>query len=917
MPGHINKKQLIMAMVIQAAMTGLNLDSANAQTSRNRESEIPSIIYTKIYFDIPSLLLIDSLNEFSRQTGIAITILPGTPEDARSVAVHGRISPEMALARLLGPHQVPYRFSGGALIVGQSGDTGTTQVLPAITVNAPVPNVAMPNDSGSSGLSVIDQDTIKVIGTGDKDPIRLLRVLPNVNFDNSQFKVGQSGGTGTLSEQDLTPERVSISGGKVYDNKLTLDGMDNMTVFDVTNTSEGDADKIGIHNPMALFANNDILEEVAVYDSNVPARYSGFTGGVIDMRTRAPSNTFGGSIGYGHQTDRWVHYRNDWDTPGASVESPKFTKDSYDLAVDLPVAPRLRTLFAASRVEAESFRIPTANYEDGSKSGTISTRSSYLGSLSADVTERTTVELRGLYAPYTQEFTRANMADDTQETGGDKYQLNGAIHHHGNAHTANLLLGFSSSGYERDAPSTAYTWRRTASKMDTCSGGTSCVEGGYGDIADEQTDLQVKGDISAPVLGVEWSTGLDYHRIGARRSREQTNTHYFNPTTATQTVVCTDPTDITCIAGEQALRSRNTYLARDYSATVNNAGYWFEGAKSLDLNTDILQGIDLRAGIRADYGDYLDNLNWAPRLSTTIRFPSSVALTLGANRYYSTDTLTYALYEKAPMVMSQSRGTTVGSVWTSTDWSTPAPRYQYVPADVRTPYSDERTAALTLPFLWGEGRLKYLVRHNRDEIAMKSYAEGGISKRKPTNMGWTNYKSFSIEWMKSLERNAFLINGTWSNTKRNSTNYFESPDEEETTRVYYQGAVVNRGSLPLIADNFAQPLTINAVWTSKWLEDALTLNLTGKYRFAREDIASTDSTINVGGTDYTVYDKVTRNPQLRFDATATYRIDTWSEQQLELQAYVENIFNARSYTAESTAPYERGRAYWFGVRYLF
>lgn len=907
-------KRLVAFMAMQVALFGYQQDVL-AQTSSNGGNN-PTMGSSAANFHIPASSLFEALHAFSRQAGIPVTILPGTPDDVRSTAVDGRFSPEHALTRLMGGSTIPYRFSGGALIVGQEAADGSQAVvLQPVTVVGGVPQAVMPTENGSSGLSVLGQDMIKVIGTGDKDPMRLLRVLPNVNFDNSQFSVSQSGGTGTLSEQDLTPERVSISGGKVYDNKVLLDGMDNVSVFDVTNTNEADADKIGIHNPMALFVNSDILREVAVYDSNVPARYGGFTGGVIDMRTRDPASKFGGSFGYSRQTEDSVHYRNEWDSANSTAQSPLFTKNNYDMVVDVPVTKRLRTMFAASKAEAEQQRVATANYTDASKTATRTTKASYLASVSADVGDKTTVSLKGLYAPYTQEYTRGNMANDRQETVGQDYQVNSDLHYAGNVVQANLALGLSHSGFTRDAPSVAYTWSRTASKLATCAGGTQCVEGGYGNIAEEQDDFQAKGDLAATALTIDWSTGIDYHSTSARRARYQTNVHYFSPTTGA-TIVCANPADPACISGQQVLKSRNYYLARDLTVDVNNMGYWAQGEKTLPVNSDLLKSVELRGGLRADYGDYLGNLNWAPRLSTTLRFPSDVALTLGANRYYSTDTLAYALYEKNPSVITQTRVASAGNVW-SENWSSPAARYIYQTADVRTPYSDERTAAVSLPLLWGEGRVKYLVRHNRDEITQESFVEGGVSKRRPTNKGWTNYKSASVEWLKNLQNHAFLINGTWSDTERNSETYFESPDEEGSTNIYYNGSVIPTGKLPVIAGNFAQPLVINAVWTSKWFEDALTVNFSGKYRFAREDIAATDNTIRVGGTTYTIYEDVTRNPQVRFDTSATYRIDTWSEQQVELFASAENIFNARSYTADADAPYERGRSYWLGARYLF
>lgn len=929
MPGHINKKRLITAMVIQAAMTGLNLDSANAQTSQNRESEIPSIIYTKIDFDIPSLLLRDSLNEFSRQTGIAITILPGTPEDARSVAVHGRISPEMALARLLGPHQVPYRFSGGALIIGQSGDTGTTQVLPAITVNAPVPNVSMPNDSGSSGLSVIDQDTIKVIGTGDKDPIRLLRVLPNVNFDNEQFKTSRYG------EQDLTPEVVSISGGKYYENSIVLDGMRNTSLFDTTtNGNEADADQIGVSNPMALFSNSDLLREVAVYDSNIPAKYSGFTGGVLDMKTIDPAHEVKGWAGMTRQRDQWVHYRREDDQNATANAPAAFVKTGYDAAITGPVSDRIRVLAAASTLESELTRYNTSTWGGGERGTTVSRRQNFMASIQGDVTPNSVSTIKLTYAPYLSEYVHENMNNDKVTTESDAFNISNTFEHHGDVFDADVFFGFGQSGFSRDAPNEGYTWNSATPRGNFCDA-ASCPEGGYGPLNEKQKDFNIKGTIGKNIFGVKWSAGADAMHSIANRMRPEDISYYYTPkvdqtygaglsasSLAGGDVVCADPADPTCVSGEQALTSLQVYKAHEVDVSVTNLGTWLEANKNFPIDLSLIDSFDVRTGMRFDWSDYRNNVDMAPRLSGTVNFPQKISLTLAANRYYANDNLVYAIYENSLGFLRYTRSPTVSGTdriysdnWTLASDST----IRHSSRDLNTPYSDERSAALTMPLLWGDGRLKYIQRHNRDEISLATEIVDGKNVRVPTNNGWTNYQSVSMEWMKSLQNHAFLLNATWSDTKRNNATYMEEAAEDDyaNTRVYYNGNLVDRSDIAVEASNFAQPLVINAGWTSKWLEDALTINLTGKYRLARHDIIDSGRNITVSGTNYDIFEKVRRNPQVRFDATVSYQIETWGLQHIEVLGYVENIFNARDYTAESSSPYERGRAYWGGIKYKF
>lgn len=911
---HTLNKKLLVSVALSLAFVASAEDRALAQTSDVPSAQTATEIgRAPVKVAIPPSSLFDAVQTLSRQAGIAITILPDVPAETPTPGISGEFSAEQALNRLLAGSGIPFRAANGAIIVGRQSGQDNLEVLRPVSVIGTMPMVAMPTGNGNSGLSVIGEDAIKAIGTGDKDPVRLLRVLPNVNWDNNQFAVSQSGGTGTLSEQDLTPERVSISGGKVYENKFMIDGMNNVSGFDVTSTNEGDADKIGINNPMALFVNSDVLKEVAVYDSNVPARYSGFTGGVVDMRTRDPADKFRGAVGYARESGDWVHYRNEGEEFNASENKPDFTKNSYDLSVDVPVNDKLRTMFAASRVTAEQRRTPTAAYANDEKGATQSVRASYLGALSGQINDDTTASVKFLYAPYSQEYTRANAIDDRQITKGDNYSVNGEIRHETDAFTANLALGMSQSGYERDTQQdVGYYWLRTGSRASTCLSGTNCTEGSFGDIADTQRNFQAKGDIGTTALGVDWATGFDLDQGMLKRSRDQTNVWYTNAVAA-PTIVC-PAGDPACISGEQVLRTRQFYLARDVEVNVLNAGYWAEGSKNIGIHTGLVESLDIRAGLRGDYGDYQGNLNWAPRFSTTLNFAERVGLTFGANRYYSTDTLTYALYQSSPSVLTQTR-TWVGGVLGN--WTTPAAKYQFAPAEVRTPYSDERVVALTMPLLWGDGRVKALTRRTRDEISQTMTVVGGNITRTPNNNGWTNYKSFSLEWQKNMQNHAFLINGSLSETERSSESYMDIGDDESTTGVYYQGSIMKRGQLPMLADNFSQPIVINATWTSKWLEDALTVNVTGKYRFERDEIIDTDKDVTIGGKSYSVWERVTRPPQARFDLTAAYKIDTWNEQNLELFAYVENVFNARSYTASASAPLERGRAFWFGTRYNF
>ena len=85
---------------------------------------------------------------------------------------------------------------------------------------------------------------------------------------------------------DLRPESISISGGRFYENNFVLDGLSNSNRLDpASDSSSSSVSDIGGHE-QSLFINADLIGELKVYDSNVPAAYGGFTGGVVDATTR-------------------------------------------------------------------------------------------------------------------------------------------------------------------------------------------------------------------------------------------------------------------------------------------------------------------------------------------------------------------------------------------------------------------------------------------------------------------------------------------------------------------------------------------------------------------------------------------------------------------------------------------------------
>ena len=93
-------------------------------------------------------------------------------------------------------------------------------------------------------------------------------------FDSDQGLATQE------SIQDMRPAKVSISGGQFYDNYFSIDGVgvnSRLDVVDIGNPQ--DYNEAAGGSAQSIWLDSNLLESVTVRDSNVSARYGGFTGG--------------------------------------------------------------------------------------------------------------------------------------------------------------------------------------------------------------------------------------------------------------------------------------------------------------------------------------------------------------------------------------------------------------------------------------------------------------------------------------------------------------------------------------------------------------------------------------------------------------------------------------------------------------
>ncbi len=124
--------------------------------------------------------------------------------------------------------------------------------------------------------------------SGNGDIGSILRILPNVQFDNAQNRSTTPG--------EIDPAKISISGGLHYQNNFQLDGVGMNNNLDPAGTGSWIGNAPGRSQGLAV--DTSLLESVTVLDSNVGASYGGFTGGVVEANTRHPTKKYGANVSY-------------------------------------------------------------------------------------------------------------------------------------------------------------------------------------------------------------------------------------------------------------------------------------------------------------------------------------------------------------------------------------------------------------------------------------------------------------------------------------------------------------------------------------------------------------------------------------------------------------------------------------------
>ncbi len=922
---------------VLAARFALGLAGASAVLTL---SVAPARAQEAAYYDIPAGPLGEALNRFALQAGVAIAVDAEKLRGLRAEKLKGRYDVDSGFHFLL--RHSGYRVSrtaAGYVLVAVPASAPAPVPAPAVRrEEAGDPELAetlVVDQRESAGVAVLDRHTIDAMTSGNGDITSVLRVLPNIQFDKAKAHTGTQG--------EIAPADISINGAKFYQNLFQLDGMSFNNDIDPA-SGDKSASIAEVSSAAQGFAiDTSLLCKITVRDSNVPAEFGGFSGGVVSADTCAPTKDFAGSVSVGTTRSSWMEYkiapeqRADYEDATSPNYARAFDKWTYKASLQGRPTENLGLIGSFVRKTSTIPLNGNSAFRNGNGGHAEQSRQTDNFFVKAfwKPTAGNDVDFSISYAPTDDQRFIESIKDSqfTYKAGG--LGLNAGIATHFDGFTLSQRATYTEMESSRDGDSSIYkTWRYSAGDKNwgvptsTWANALS-LEGGYGSIEQRQTALnyQMKLDWDpVSLIGLEhrFQAGFELAEKESSYERKTQYESYYNPATWSGGCVrAGGTTDPYCSASPtsngwagQYLRNRVIYLAGKYSIFDRSAGIF--------LQDEIRKGnFSARLGLRYDDSKLAPQANLAPRsaFSYDLFGDGNTRLEAGANRYYGRNFMTY--YMQANRLSLQSMiATRTGLV----DWApfTPASSaITYRFEELKTPYDDEVMLAFRQKWagaLWG---IKYVDRKSRDQV-VRVLRKAGDSWVENSGTGEAQTLSLTAETLRPIRigetRTSIMAGIDKIESRTSHANYFSDEsdfnDNGGLGYIVYDGNLIQAINKP--ADNYNRPLTARLLLTTLIPSANVTIGNFLSYREGYQKVVR-NGLKEVGGVLYHNYERLSFKSAFTWDMRINWDIPSPTAQKPYVSLSIDNVLNATNPIENSGTylVYEKGRQFWleFGVKF--
>ncbi len=798
--------------------------------------------------------------------------------------------------------------------------------------------VTVKGSEGKSGANRqnVKSDRIESTPARNSSINDVIGTLSNVQTGEGSFSSSNGG--------EIKPSEVSISGGKTYQNNVMIDGMSINNRIDPAADNPSDFDSVASHS-QTMFIDPRVLGSITVYDSNVPAGYGGFSGGVVASDIRKPLRVFSGRVDYRttnhnmtsihvHESEKYT-FEHSYDYN----RQPEFYRHDFISMLDVPLGDEMGLMLSYSLKYSQ---IPLEHLGEPHKQSRSS--QSFIMKYEYDVSDSGILDLQFIYAPYEGHYFTQNAKNSDYTLSNDSISFRGSYKHDFDSFELDTASSFQYYQSNRDSPQHWFLWAKTKTKdwgsvsytdedeiseEDIISDVASySSEGGYGSINTGQMDWSLQSDLKGEPFSLgplknTLSAGFKLSLLKGWYDRPETT--YVYKGAAINDLVTGDGSEFDYVTGEQYFSERNVYEAGYSEAAVA------EGALYAQYSMDFFR-LNVTPGLRVSYDEFMGNVNPEPRLSLTFDIFGSgmTKLITGANRYYDLSVLTYKLREAVKPYYRETRTTYQNRL---EEWTRSAQASNIITdySRLETPYADEYNAGFEQKIFRSKLSGKVIVKKFKDQFAMEATEtqnDGKVYVRL-NNRGRSAYTGLSASWEMPLKKHYLAINATWSKSTTSNENYDVTvEDEEALSYVWYRGEIIRYAELP--RQDFNRPFVVNLLYV--WHPfPALQLSAAGKYRSSYIAVDETgeyepvpdgseyidDYTGDVIREELAVYEEIKMKNVVTFDVKIRWEFFVTDESSVSVYADITNIFNSKSLVAASSTEYEMGRQIWLGAEYSF
>jgi len=774
---------------------------------------------------------------------------------------------------------------------------------------------------------------------GNSDIGTLLRLNPNIQFDDTASTSNNMG--------EIRPADISINGGLPYQNSFLVDGV---SFNNDLNPSGSDpvVDTVDVPSySQGIALDPEQLSSLTVFDSNVPAAYGSFNGGVVQAESRRARDQLSGKASFRTTRSVWnaAHIaeddREDFETSSDTEFQPEY--DRYKASIALEGRTEAGLGLSGTLVRTRSV-IPLNTYEGEALSGTTNirqdqTRQNTSSTLRLDW-QGDGIDLSAnlLHAPSDDRYFIKNSKNGAFDLrrGGPVASVRAKLQV--GAWAMRNTLSYSKLDSSRRALGSIdyfknWNWARD---FDWGHRG-SAQEGSWGNVDQQSRDIgyQVQFDREPFAWGgSEHRLQLGAGMLSRKANYTRLNDHMVwmapQPTdTCTDTSGNIDTNGCSLapvlpwernVAGRgQYFSVRNTYQAGSFYA---RALEWHVYAQD-----DIGIGrVSLRPGVRIDGDDIVGKTTIAPRFAFAwdMLGNQSSVLTAGANRYYGRSFFNFLLRQgRERLLISQERGDDL--IWSSPKRA----RSNYRTSDLEVPYNDEAMAGFTQRLGQLDASLKFVAREGRDEVVRTRRPNQGDGEEfspliyQYDNLGrsrsrtWTASVSTRRPWQLGPTATTVQLALDRTEVRRNYANYDSRFDQEDfNAYVRYEGDLIRAYQLP--AENFNRDWAARLATQTHWQSAGLLWSNFMRYRagYNRPRIVGTE---DYQGENIEVLEDVAYPDAFTVDSALEWRLPLSQQQMAWLRVEAQNLFNRALLIQEDASKtyYEPGRSYWLEIGYRF